>query len=133
MSSALAMVLMATMAVPGNGPEKVSGEMEQWLDLSSEWKGIRRGSLVEEHIGLINGRLVELVNQFALPLGEKVIDEGGGRFRVRLWDKDFLGIYCQEGTKLTICFRYAHEGYPTSFEVGKHQPLLILHRVKPGK
>jgi hypothetical protein len=28
MSSALAMVLMAGMVVPGNGPEKVSGEVQ---------------------------------------------------------------------------------------------------------
>ena len=38
MSSALAMVLMAAM-VPGNGPEMVSGEVEQGLDLSGEWEG----------------------------------------------------------------------------------------------
>ena len=41
MSSALAMILMTAMVVPGNGPEKVSGEVEQEqrLDLSGEWEG----------------------------------------------------------------------------------------------
>ena len=40
MSSALAMVLMAAMTVPGNGPEKVSGEVEKRLDLRGEWEGV---------------------------------------------------------------------------------------------
>jgi len=40
MSSAFAMILMATMAVPGNGPEKVSEEVEQRLDVSGEWEGV---------------------------------------------------------------------------------------------
>ena len=37
--SALAMILMTAMVVPGKGPEKVSMEMEQGLDLSEEWEG----------------------------------------------------------------------------------------------
>ena len=37
--SALAMILTAVMAVPGNGPEKASGEIRQGLDLSGEWEG----------------------------------------------------------------------------------------------
>jgi hypothetical protein len=38
--SALAMILTAAMAVPRNGPENVSGEVEQGLDLREEWEGI---------------------------------------------------------------------------------------------
>ena len=40
MSSALAMILTAAMAVPASGPEKVSGEVEQGLDLRGEWEGL---------------------------------------------------------------------------------------------
>ena len=39
MSSALVMVLMAAMAVPGNGPEKVAGEVKQELDMNGRWEG----------------------------------------------------------------------------------------------
>jgi hypothetical protein len=38
MSLALAMILAAGMTV-GNGPEKVSGEVKQKLDLRGEWEG----------------------------------------------------------------------------------------------
>jgi hypothetical protein len=33
------LVLMMAMVVPGNGPEMVSGEVEQRLDLHGKWKG----------------------------------------------------------------------------------------------
>ena len=37
--STLVLVLAAGMAIPANGPEKVSGEVEQGLVLSWEWEG----------------------------------------------------------------------------------------------
>jgi hypothetical protein len=37
--SALAMILVAAMGLPGDGSEKVSGEMEQGLDLRGTWEG----------------------------------------------------------------------------------------------
>ncbi len=134
MCPVLAMILAAGMTVPGNGPEKVSGEMEQGLDLSGKWEGIYPHPLSESRVGLTDGRFVELVNNLSLFLSERVIDEGKGRLRVRMcWDADFVGIYRQEGNNLTICCRYACEGYPTSFQIGKHQVLYLLHRVKPAK
>jgi hypothetical protein len=51
MSSALAMILTAAMAVPGNGPEKVSGEIEDGLNLGGKWEGIlyhRMGAAVSQ-------------------------------------------------------------------------------------
>ena len=133
MSSVLAMVLMAAMAIPGNGPEKVSGEMEQELDLSGEWKGV--WSVNEPGWGagndvarLAKGKLNDCV------LG-RVVDEGHGRCRFHLDDVLCLGIYRQDGGCLVICFRYAcsERGYPRTFETGGKRHLLILHRVKPGK
>jgi hypothetical protein len=37
--SALTMVLMAAMAVPGDGPKKGPGEKVQGLELRGEWEG----------------------------------------------------------------------------------------------
>jgi hypothetical protein len=101
MSSALAIILAAGMAV-GNGPEKVSGEREQWLDLRGEWEGtlmhgIGQGSiLIREGIWCLNN----------------MTDEGRGELRVGRGESRWLGIYRQDGDRLIICNREARQGRP---------------------
>ncbi|MGH7221633.1 MAG: hypothetical protein ACRELF_00220, partial [Gemmataceae bacterium] len=76
--SAVAMILTAAMVVPGSGPEMVSGEMEQGLDLGGEWKGIWGGA----QGGYVNVRfnegIIELTEDNGEGLGARVsfIDEG---------------------------------------------------------
>ncbi|HEY7428798.1 MAG TPA: hypothetical protein VH682_31500 [Gemmataceae bacterium] len=62
-------------------------------------------------------------------------DDGHGKFKCgsdggETWT---LGIYKYDGDHLSMCFRSAHLGRPTSYRAGDGQELLIIHRVKPGK
>jgi hypothetical protein len=68
---------------------------------------------------------------------DTVIDEGNGKFRFELRDKDSvrrcLGIYEQHDDHLRLCFGNTDEQCPRAFRGGDGQNLLILHRVKPRK
>jgi hypothetical protein len=137
MSSALALVLTAAMAVPGNGPEKVSGEVvqePQRLELIGEWEGIwewdRSG--LRGRASIRDGYLSRSVKNIKFAWRYRLAsikDQGDGKFSI---DGIRLGIYRQHGNNLTLCFR-EKEGRPTSFRAGDGQQLLILHRVKPRK
>jgi hypothetical protein len=131
MSSALAMVLMAAMAVPGNGPENVSREVEQRLDLSGEWEGIYttdKEQTLRVHLNRYRVRLENDDCDFAFD--NSMVDEGRGRLRFQ----GLLGIYQQDEERLIICLgRIGTHERPTSFRIGNGQSLLILHRVKPRK
>lgn len=130
--TALAMILTAAMADPGNGPDRVSAEMEQGLDLSGEWEGTwefhRRESF----------RIKLTPTEFHIDKGEStailrnpiIFDEGKNKLRLR----GSLGIYQQDGDRLLICVGGAGINQcPTSFRIGDGQSLLSLHRVKPRK
>jgi hypothetical protein len=126
MSSALAMILAAAMAVPGNGPEAVSGEMEQGLDLRGEWEG-------EWRIAAGGVRQFELSNgRMSIPdILFQIRCQDGNRLRIQ-WDEDFyLGIYQRCDDRVLICLRDANYGLPTSFGLDERQIILILRRVKP--
>jgi hypothetical protein len=136
MSSALAMVLMAAMAVPGNGPEKVLGEVEQRLDLRGQWEGMVshiEGKLLTARLG--DGILFELDGStLAWGFdGWEFSDEGAGRFRLLLSGMGYQGIYKWEGNRVTLSYRPNGIGRTTSFRAGDGQHLIILHRVKPRK
>jgi hypothetical protein len=141
MSSALAIVLTAAMAVPGNGPERVSGEMEQGLDLRGEWEGIWwHGSdcagVAEWSDGMIMGRFGDSPCFLFLFLNWCFIkDEGDGRCLYENFpgDRDRLGIYEQDADRLVICIGRTDKRRPSSFTTGDDRHLLILHRVKPRK
>lgn len=129
--SALAMILTATMAVVGNGPEKVSDEVEQRLDLKGEWEGTWN-----THLG--KRFLIRLTpTEFHLDNGETtgvlrypMSDEGNGKLRFR----GRLGIYQQDGDRLLICLAKTRTNQrPTSFRIDEGQHLLLLHRVKLRK
>jgi hypothetical protein len=141
MSSALGMVLMAAMAVPGNGPEKASGEVEQGLDLRGKWKGVWKSDKAEYEVNQLGEgwswgswsyqRLPK--DAPCLILIPDIADEGESKLRLTWVGDPCVGIYKQDGDRLTICFCDARKSRPTSFRAGNGQELLILHRVKPGK
>jgi hypothetical protein len=146
MMSALAMILTAAMMVPGDGPERVSGELAkpQRLDLSGEWKGQftygdRHATITLE--GKMSGSIFVVMPQEIqlIDLGpERMTDEGNGRFSLRRDTKapeapDYLGIYKHEGDRVTICYRLTKYGRPSKFKFVDSCRLLILHRVKSNK
>jgi hypothetical protein len=138
MTSALAMILAAAMAVPGRGPEKVSGETEQRLDLSGVWVGewkdggahadtplrvrLRKGVITAK------GKNWEHPDKIKIT---KVIDEGNGNVRFTLGLESCVGIYRQEADRLSICFCIVPQDRPTSVRPRENQWLFILHRIKP--
>jgi hypothetical protein len=140
MSSILAMVLMAAMAVPGNGLEMVSAEMEERLDLSGEWEGTWWLPEGQVYPATMDNRLLF---GDAFPPHEGAIffrtpsfrDEGIGKFRIEPKDTNsrWLGIYEQHEGHLLLCFGEDGEQRPRSFRGGDGQHLLILHRVKSGR
>ena len=137
MSSALAMILMAAMAVPGNGPERVSGEVKltDALDLRGGWEGDwldaknHRMSRV-----LIRSDRPSWITRGCGPSYPFVYhDDGRGKFQGELFGEKVLGIFRQAGNRLTLCYREASKRRPTDFQEDGDQTLLILHRVKPGE
>jgi hypothetical protein len=130
----LVLALAAGMAF-GDGPEAVSEEMEQRLDLSGEWEGswmAFNGRLFEAKVGdgLVESNAEPDLLSFRVA---DVTDEGGGRLRIaRANGLDDLGVYRNDGNRLIICYGWAKKGYPTSFRAGGSQSLLVLRRVKPG-
>src|SRR5262249_54447851 len=112
MSSALVMVLMAAMAVPGNGPEKVSGEVEQRLDLRGEWEGhcfymSDKGDSPPVHFTCKEPRI--LIGEDCFVEGIELVDEGQGRVKITrtagvLNQQPSNGIYRHDGNRLLMCF-----------------------------
>ena len=137
MSSALAIILTAAIAIPGNGPDMVSGEIEQGLDLHGQWKGtwvyedgVCYDADTDESRSLI-GFTGNMMTSLEL---SDIIDEGRGKCRMKwFWSEDgwCRGIYRQDGDRLTICFCDRRGPRPTSFRAAKGQHLLVLRRVKP--
>lgn len=133
--STLVLMLTAAMAVPGNGPEMESGEVEQGLDLRGEWEGIIPSRIPAriKRIELIGDQFRQYIADKYVPSHIVFTDEGTGRLRVRRKNDDYLGIYRWEGDHIFICVRHAPRGRPTEFKQGEDRFLFILHRVKPRK
>jgi hypothetical protein len=136
MSSALAMVLMAAIAIPGNGPEKVSGEMVQELDLSGKWEGTFR--LDDFLIGAEMTAGILNIKEGFLPETNplRVINEGDGRLCLMEMEQDrvfALGIYMWERHCVIFHIRADEKGRPLSFDDVRDTCIYNLHRVKPRK
>jgi hypothetical protein len=129
--STLVLVMAAGMVL-GDGPQRVSGEVEQGLDLRGEWEGTWYWPCgLNDPMQLSRGTMT-------LASGGRgstsvIADEGGGRCRFSIIHRLMLGIYEQDPDRVIICFREGGEERPVSFERTAEQHLLILHRVKPGK
>src|SRR5262245_46202881 len=133
MSSALAMVLMAAMVVPGNGAEKVSWEMEQGLDLSGEWEGTfgSKGGQAWTWNARLSSGILKCWDQQNRQRGQgqvRFVDKGGGKVSVGFGDKPLFfhhGTYKQESDLIVI-------SYPVGPKKDR-QIIITLRRVKPGK
>lgn len=127
--SALAMILTAAMAVPGDGPERVSGELSQMrrLDLRGKWK-----------LEFLGGTLEPLSREEVIR-ALRIQDMGEGRLRMALpktykGDLVFIpytGTYRQERDRVVIHFRIVAEKTPTAFRDHFPQGCIILHRIEP--
>ena len=138
--SVLAMILTAAMTVPMNGPEKVSGEIEQRLDLRGEWEGTWQDATTGK--GGVKAKAEMLADDFYCAKEPNLTffrgfaepyDEGAGKMRFELEAGDMLGIYQQDGDRVILCLGEVSGTRPDSFQVRKRRILLILHRVKPRR
>jgi hypothetical protein len=131
------MVLMVAMAVPGNGPEKVSGEVDApRLDMNGRWEGtfLNVGGIMWKTV-IEDGKERDYDRGRIIAANDwKVVDEGEGKLRLYLCpSKPSRGIYKVEGDQVTICFSDMPNPRPTEFRVDKLQAMYILHRVKSRK
>jgi hypothetical protein len=129
MMSALAMILTAAMMVQADGHEKVSGEVEQGLDLSKKWEGTLRSKKAEVCRVRIDRKvtLVESEEGRVSFSTSNIIDEGGGKLIFR----GKRGLYRQADDLLVICVGDVNRRPPVIGEA--HGYLLILHRAKSRK
>jgi hypothetical protein len=129
--SALAMILAAGMAV-GNGPEKVSGEMEERLNLSGEWEGeLYHACGTSFTVSYQGGTLIATNGEQVETMHVQFIDEGNGKLRGTEKGKgDALGIYKWERQSLILCIGLSGRPRPSSFQQDDEHSLLILRRVK---
>jgi hypothetical protein len=140
--AALTMILAAVMVVPGDGPEKVSADIApQKLDLSGKWEGTWRGTFWKgaEQIGEATLDEESVLNLYSpnrnrcVSIGLFKIDDVGDRKLRIQWGEDYLGLYRRRGEHIVICMFPSERGFPSSYQAGKNQHLLILHRVKSSK
>jgi hypothetical protein len=130
---ALAVLLVGAM-VPGNNPERDSGEIRLTapLDLRGKWQGIWRDHPKGETspIGYRDGAIYMPGGHFPC----EIVDDGEGRLHFTQRWEGYIGIYQQDGSRVIICYCDRRYGRPTSFRIGdgRHQ-LLILHRVGTDK
>lgn len=130
--SALAMILAAGMVL-SDGPERVSGEMEQGLDLRGEWEGALSDNTGITKTTVRRTSLVLHLDRGLTSLSWEVEDEGQGKLRMRFNGARYLGIYHQEGDRLIICFGCPNGPRATSLRTEHYQHLFTLHRVRPSK
>ncbi|HEY7155522.1 MAG TPA: hypothetical protein VH575_16285 [Gemmataceae bacterium] len=124
-------VILTAMVVPGIGPEAVSAEMVQGLDLSWEWEGTYWSFTGRNYKAKLSGDWLKLEDGQGLRL--VITDEGGGKAKIEMTSYLLLSIYRQEGDRVIIALRDGRRGWPVSLRISDNQHLLILHCVKPGK
>jgi hypothetical protein len=67
------------------------------------------------------------------PLPFRTVDEGQGRFRAKLGDREVLGIYSRQDDRVVLCWRGTDRGRPTRFVDEECADVVILRRVRPGR
>ena len=124
----LVLVLTAGLTL-ADGPAKMPGDVQQDLRLDGEWQGYLYCTPydpIEIRIGFEGGKFG---HGSVIVLEGKIQDEGEGRFRMSGGLFDLLGIYRHEDHRLTLCYRDAENGRPTSFRTHDAQYLLVLERI----
>lgn len=135
--SALAMILTAAIAVPGDVPEMVPGEMVQEpqpLVLRGEWQGIWYNADGRNHVAVVRPYRPNWISA-TCGAGYPFVCymDGPGAFRGEIFGKKVLGIFRQESDRLTLCFREVGKGRPIVFRRSDEQHLIIIRCVKPAK
>ncbi|HTU21909.1 MAG TPA: hypothetical protein VMG10_27975 [Gemmataceae bacterium] len=129
MSSALAMILTAATMIPANGPEMVSAEFVQGLDLSGKWEGTLWTKQGEVGRVQIDPKVI-LIESAGDTVGfstSNLIDEGDGKLDF----KGHLGLYRQADDVLLIC---VGDAKTRPLSIGKeYGTLFVLRRIKPRK
>jgi hypothetical protein len=132
--SAFVLVLAAGMVV-GSGPEKVSAEVEQGLDLTrGKWEGFwldARGRTRTVVLRPWRPDRVLVGCGPAYPFACR--DEGRGAIRGNFCGEPFVGIFRWDGECLTLCVREVAKGRPAFFQGGDGQHLIRLYRAEPDK
>jgi hypothetical protein len=128
-------LLLLTAGLPGDNPARVEGDIAPPgpLDLSGRWEGSwsREGETV---FGVVfqDGRLtLPMTPAASMPF--RMVEEGHGRFRVRLGDVDVLGIFQRQDERIVLCWRGADRDRPTRIVDEECADVVILRRVRPGR
>jgi hypothetical protein len=128
-------LLLLAAGLPGDNPVRVEGDIAEPgpLELRGRWEGSwsREG---DTDVGVVfqAGRLtLPMMSAARLPF--RMIDEGRGRFRAKLGDREVLGIYSRQGERIVLCWRGADRGRPTQFRDEDCADVLILRRVRAGR
>jgi hypothetical protein len=133
LTMALAAALLA-----GSGPEKVSGETVQRVDLRGAWSGTwqdwdgshRNATLYNDGVQYpsergLTGKSAGDDHILFIPV-DWIVDDGNGRFHILHWGQ--LGVCEIQGDQLSLCFGPASRGYPRALQGGSGQNLILLHR-----
>ncbi|HEY7308374.1 MAG TPA: hypothetical protein VH643_03325 [Gemmataceae bacterium] len=141
MSSALAMILTAAMAVPGNGSEKTSGETTDNLRFTGRWEGTLTLCWQDNNENYIAAVLSDGVLTLHRrydgdPYSSSCVfsscvftDTGKGTVRLRLGKSVYEGIYRIEREDILLCFKTTGKR-PSSFKVRAGTMLFTLRREK---
>jgi hypothetical protein len=130
-------LLLAAELAPGDGPEKVSGEVaEGRLHLDGKWEGYWYSliSSLYDPVYLDNGEIRRRYPGEAVDRSfGTVFVEGKRNLRLVSARRTQLGIYHQEGDCFKICVHYGVGPRPTGFGDHPDWILFVFRRVPPGK
>jgi hypothetical protein len=123
------MVLAAAMTVPGSGPEKVSWEMEQGLDLRGRWEGTWETREWQRKVVFSGGKL-KMYSNVETESDCVFTDAGSAAVVMELDGLTYRGTYRIEGDKIVFRVRFT----PRRTVLAKSRRIILtLHRVKSGK
>jgi hypothetical protein len=123
-------VLVAAGMAAGDKLPSASPEVVQTLDLVGVWEGTCSSPAGKAQASVSRSGVHLKGGGQQVSLRWVIQDEGRGRLRIRIMDKDFLGMYQRAGDQLVICFRNDKEGWPMSLRSGDDQAILTLRRVR---
>jgi hypothetical protein len=127
-------LLLITLTI-ATGPTLPSGEVAEPgpLDLRGRWEGlwVREG---DTDVGVVfqDGRFTLPMTPPA-PLPFRMVNEGHGRFRAKLGDREVLGIYSRQDDRVVLCWRGVDRDRPTQIVDEECADVVVLRRVRAGR